>query len=244
MAEPTTSGLAAIPAVVECINVSRIYGTGNAQTIALRDVNLRILRGEILAVVGPSGCGKSTLLHLLGAMDRPDRGKILISGHDLASMSDIEASRFRRSEVGFIFQFFNLIPTLTVIDNVALPARLSGLSARETRRTARDLLSRVGISVKGDEHPDTLSGGQQQRVAIARALINTPRLLLADEPTGALDRKTGEEVLTILREVVVERGATLVMATHSEEIVALADRTLHLEDGRVTSLTERNGDVP
>ena len=215
--------------LVQCLGVVRVYGSDRA----LDDVDITIAASEALAIIGPSGCGKSTLLNLLGAMDRPDAGQVLYRGQDLATWTDDEAARFRRDEVGFVFQFFNLVGTLNALDNVALPARLAGRRAADARRDARDLLATVGLAEKTEAYPDTLSGGQQQRVALARALINRPRLLLADEPTGALDTQIGSEVLALLGELVRERGLTLVMATHSEDALSITDRKIELRDGRV-----------
>jgi len=215
--------------LVQCSGVVRDYGSDRA----LDGVDITIATGESVAIVGPSGCGKSTLLNLLGAMDRPEAGQVLYRGQDLATWTDDEAARFRRDEVGFVFQFFNLVGTLNAVDNVALPARLAGTRAVDARRDAHDLLSRVGLVEKAEAYPDTLSGGQQQRVALARSLINQPRLLLADEPTGALDTQIGSEVLSLLGELVHERHLTLVMATHSEEALSITRRKIELRDGRV-----------
>jgi len=215
--------------------VSRAYGPGRARTWALRDVDLRIRRGERVAVLGPSGAGKSTLLHLLGAMDRADEGRVEVFGRDLSQLDDARSALFRLATVGFVFQFPNLLPSLTALDNVALPARLARRPAGEARERAQALLARVGLADKEARRPDELSGGEQQRVALARALVNEPELILADEPTGALDRATGERVLALLSDLVRERGATWVMATHSDAAAARADRSVHIEDGRVVT---------
>jgi len=212
-----------------------VFGAGRGRTVALDGVTLAIHAAEAVAVVGPSGSGKSTLLHLIGAMDVPDEGTVRVAGRDLAALDDAAASRFRRDAIGFVFQFFNLIPTLSALDNVALPARLAGRGLREARADAARLLERVGLAARLADPPDTLSGGQQQRVAIARALVNRPRILLADEPTGALDRQTGDEILALLRGVVREAGMTLVMATHSADAESLADRVVRIVDGRIAS---------
>ena len=221
--------------LIVCRGVERTYGSPHARTVALAGIDLEIHAGEIVAVVGPSGSGKSTLLHLVGAMDFPDRGSVLVGGRNLAGCGDGEASRFRREEVGFIFQFFNLIPSLSALDNVALPARLAGHKARDARARARGLLDRVGLGGREDDFADAFSGGQQQRIAVARALVNHPQILLADEPTGALDRRTGEEVLALLASVARERGAILLLATHNENALAFASRMVRIEDGRVTA---------
>lgn len=216
-------------------NLCRTYGKGSAATVALRGVDLEIFEGELIALVGPSGSGKSTLLHLLGGMDFASSGSLEVGGHELKGLQDTEAARYRRERVGFVFQFFNLVPTLTALDNVALPARLKGLSVAEAREHASRLLEEVGLGARARDFPDTFSGGQQQRVAIARALVNEPELLLADEPTGALDRRTGEEIMSLLQSLVQEHGTTLVVATHDEEVVKMATRVLQIEDGRLTA---------
>lgn len=220
-------------ALITCEGVGRFYGEEGARTIALTDVDLGIGPGESVAVIGASGSGKSTLLNLIGALDRPSAGRIVVAGRDLAGLDDREASRFRREETGFVFQLFNLVPTLSALDNVALPARLAGESTSTSRQRAAELLARVGLEGLEDSTPDALSGGQQQRVAIARALINRPSIILADEPTGALDSKAGEQVLDLLLELVEESGATLLLATHSEEAVERMRRTIRFEDGRI-----------
>lgn len=212
----------------------RTYGEGEGATVALRGVDLEVARGELVALVGPSGSGKSTLLHLLGGMDFADSGSLQVGGHELKRLDDAEAARYRRERVGFVFQFFNLVPTLTALDNVALPARLKGLSVTDARARAARLLEEVGLDQRSRDFPDTFSGGQQQRVAIARALVNKPELLLADEPTGALDRGTGAEIMSLLVELVREHGTTLIVATHDEAVVDVAAQVIHIEDGRVT----------
>jgi putative ABC transport system ATP-binding protein len=219
--------------LVSCRGVVRTYGRGDAAVRALRGVDLDIDAGRLVALVGASGSGKSTLLHLLGAMDRPDEGSIVVAGREIARLDDGEASRFRREAVGFVFQFFNLVPTLSALDNVALPARLAGASPVAARDRARALLARVGLAERPEARPDQLSGGQAQRVAVARALVNEPRLVLADEPTGNLDRATGAAILDLLQELVSERGVTLVMATHADDAIAHAGVVLRVQDGRV-----------
>jgi putative ABC transport system ATP-binding protein len=219
--------------LVRCRGVVRTYGKGDAAVRALRGVDADIEAGRLVALVGASGSGKSTLLHLLGAIDRPDAGSITIESREIARFDDREASRFRRDAVGFVFQFFNLVPTLSALDNVALPARLAGVAPAAAREASRSLLSRVGLQGREDARPDQLSGGQAQRVAVARALVNSPRLVLADEPTGNLDRATGTAILDLLQEIVAERGVTLVMATHADDAIARAHRVLRLVDGLV-----------
>jgi ABC-type lipoprotein export system ATPase subunit len=221
-------------ALVVTRGLTRTYGDGPAAVHALRGLDLEVGRGELVALVGASGSGKSTLLHLLGAMDRPSSGSVHVAGASLGDLSDADAARFRGETLGFIFQFFNLVPTLSILDNVALPARLAGASAAASRETAQALLGRVELGGRPDARPEELSGGQQQRVAIARALANDPDLVLADEPTGNLDRGTGAAVLDLLQELVDERGLTLIMATHADDAVARARRTIRIEDGRLS----------
>jgi putative ABC transport system ATP-binding protein len=220
-------------ALVHCRGLTRTYGTGRGAVHALRGLDLDVGRGELVALIGASGSGKSTLLHLLGAMDRPSSGLVQVGGADLGTLDDAQAARFRRERLGFVFQFFNLVPTLSALDNVALPARLAGVGAAASRERAQALLERVGLGERPDARPEELSGGQQQRVAIARALANEPALLLADEPTGNLDRATGAAVLDLLQELVRERSLTLIMATHADDAVERASRTLRIEDGRL-----------
>ncbi|MBE7464702.1 MAG: ABC transporter ATP-binding protein [Planctomycetes bacterium] len=223
------------PILIRLRGAERVFGSGGARTVALAGLDLDIPAGQVLAVVGPSGSGKSTLLHLVGAMDTPTAGRVEVAGRNLAELDDAAAARYRRETLGFVFQFFNLIPTLPVLENVALPARLAGLAASDAQARAAELLARVGLASKLAAYPDALSGGQQQRVAIARALVNRPRIVLADEPTGALDQATGEEVLRLLREVVREAGVTLLMATHGENVVAVCDRMIRIVDGKLAA---------
>lgn len=221
-------------ALVRTRGLTRTYGEGRAAVHALRGLDLDVQGGELIALIGASGSGKSTLLHLLGAMDQPTSGELVVAGLNLVGLVDAEAARFRRERLGFVFQFFNLVPTLSALDNVALPARLAGGGAAASRERAQELLARVGLENRPEARPEELSGGQQQRVAIARALANAPALLLADEPTGNLDRTTGAAVLDLMQELVDERGLTLIMATHADDAVARATRTIHIEDGRIS----------
>ncbi len=231
--------LSEITSTIYLENVGRSYGSADAQTTALKGVNLTIQEGESLAIVGPSGSGKSTLLHLVGALDAPSEGKVIVAGRDLSQLNDREASKYRREETGFVFQLFNLIPTLSALDNVALPARLAGQSMNESNDRALRLLERVGLADRKDSPPDSLSGGQQQRVAIARALINDPKIILADEPTGALDSQAGQQVLDLLLDLVEEKNVTLLLATHSEDAVKRMNRVIRIEDGEVISSAKR-----
>jgi putative ABC transport system ATP-binding protein len=204
---------------------------------ALRGIDVSVADGEFVAVTGPSGCGKSTLLNLLGGLDRPTAGEIVLGGRRVDGLSEARWAHVRRDELGFVFQFFNLIGNLSVADNVELPGLLAGLSAREARARRVELLESLGIGELADTSPTRLSGGQQQRVAIARALINRPRLLLADEPTGALDSASAREVMAVLREAHDERGQTIVLVTHDARVAARADRVLAMRDGVVAHET-------
>ncbi len=213
-------------------HVSRTYGSGGTAVHALRDVSVEVEEGTFLGIVGPSGSGKSTLLNLLGALDAPSAGKVVVAGIELGAMSDDARTRFRRDRLGFVFQFFNLLPTLTAAENVALPARLAGRGAADSSRRASELLDRVGLAARRDHMPEQLSGGEMQRVAVARALMMDPPVVLADEPTGNLDQKVGQAVLELLREA-VDGKRTVVLVTHDPKIADQADRVLHIVDGRI-----------
>jgi putative ABC transport system ATP-binding protein len=213
-------------------NVSRAYGTGDKAVPAVQGVSVTIEPGTFVTIVGTSGSGKSTLLHLMGALDRPTSGAVRLEGKDIGRMSDDERTLLRRDRIGFVFQFFNLLPTLTALENVALAARLAGRSASETRERAGLLLERVGLGARKGHRPDELSGGEMQRVAIARALMMDPPLLLADEPTGNLDSTTGASVLELLRGA-VDSHRTVVLVTHDPVIARRGDRTLTMADGRL-----------
>lgn len=221
-------------AQVELRNVTKIYETQGIPAKALDDVSLLIHSGEFLALVGKSGCGKSTLLNLCGAMDFPTSGSVLIDGTDTAQLDDTELTQLRREKVGFIFQSFQLLHTLTAVENIELPLLLARKAG--TRNTALERLCWVEMESYADRYPHQLSGGQQQRIAIARALANSPQLLLADEPTGNLDSSTGELVLNLLRKSADEFGASVMMATHSAESTAVVNRTVRLRDGRIVAV--------
>ena len=211
-------------------DVVRTHGTGEAEVHALRGVSLTVAPGELVAVMGPSGSGKSTLLHLAGGLDTPTSGRVLVEGVDLGGLSRKALAQARRRSVGYVFQDFNLVPALTAAENVALPRELDGVSARAARKEAVAALEEVGIPDLADRFPDDMSGGQQQRVAIARALVGDRRLVLADEPTGALDSVTGEAVMVLLRQR-CDAGAAGVLVTHDARHAAWADRTVFLRDG-------------
>ena len=210
-------------------NVVKQYETVRA----LDGVDLDVSDGEAVALMGASGSGKSTLLHLLGGLDAPSGGAIEIGGLNLEKMGDAELSCFRRERLGFVFQFFHLLPTLSVLENTMLQGRLAGMNENALRARADELLDRVGLRSRGDEKPDVLSGGQRQRVALARALVTRPALLLADEPTGNLDSASSAEVLKLLSEMVRENNTTLVIATHSSDAASIAGRIVRLKDGRI-----------
>src|SRR4051795_2913420 len=213
---------------------------------ALRGVDAVVADGEFVAVTGPSGCGKSTLLNLLGGLDRPTAGEITLAGRRVDGFSEAKWAHVRRREIGFVFQFFNLIGNLSVADNVELPGLLAGLSAREAKQRRTELLTTLGIAEHAQQSPTRLSGGQQQRVAIARALINRPKVLLADEPTGNLDSASARDVMALLRTAHDEQGQTIVLVTHDARVAARADRVLAMRDGAVaheTRLDGRRGDM-
>lgn len=222
-------------ALYEVRNLSKRYDRGEQQVSALKSINLDIERGQFVAIMGPSGSGKSTLLHLLGGLDRPTDGVVKIQGQNILSLSDHELSVFRRRNLGFIFQFFNLLPTLSAIENVALPKLLDHVPLREVEPQAKALLDRMGLGHRMNHKPDQLSGGEMQRVAIARALIANPSVLLADEPTGNLDTKTGESVLELLAQMVKETQKSIIMVTHDPKAASFGNRLIRLRDGVVES---------
>jgi len=217
-------------------NVSRVHGQGETAVRALDGVSLTVHAGELVAVMGPSGSGKSTLLNLAGGLDQPTSGRVVVEGAEVGAMSLSAVAALRRRSVGFVFQDFNLIPSLTAVENVALPLELDGERVRKARRVAMDSLGAVGIPELADRYPDNMSGGQQQRVAIARALVGNRRLVLADEPTGALDSQTGEAVLRVLR-ARCDAGASGLLVTHEARHAAWADRVVFLRDGVLVDST-------
>jgi putative ABC transport system ATP-binding protein len=223
--------------MIRCTDVRKVYRQGETEIIALGGVSLEIPRGAFAAIMGPSGSGKSTLLHLIGGLDRPSAGELLVDGRLIAQMADDEITLFRRKRVGFVFQFFNLLPTLTAFENTALPLVLDGLPKAHAGARARLLLAKVGLEKREHHLPEELSGGEVQRVAIARALAFGPPILLADEPTGNLDSKTGEAILSLLRRINEEDGCTVVMVTHSNEAARYGHRKIFLRDGRVEKET-------
>lgn len=223
--------------LIEAMGLSKVYGSGEVAVHALRGVDLQVRRGEFVAIMGPSGSGKSTLLNLLGCLDRPTEGRYILDGEDVSRMSRTALADVRNRKVGFVFQSYNLLPRLTALQNVMLPLlynRSERLSAEERRRRAVAALEAVGLSERLHHRPNALSGGEQQRVAIARALVNRPAILLADEPTGNLDTRSGREVLALLGEL-HRQGATILMVTHDAEASAYAARVIHLRDGEIVS---------
>ena len=219
------------PPAVELRKVSKSYREGEVERVVLRDVSITIGRGEIAVLVGRSGSGKSTLLNVIAGIDHPTAGAVVVNGTDLTALDEHARTLFRRRHIGFVFQFFNLIPLLTVEENLLLPLDLNGRADAEGARRARALLERVGLGARGDSFPERLSGGEQQRVAIARALIHDPVLILADEPTGNLDVETAAGVLDLLDTLAREAGRTVLMVTHSREVVGVADRIFTVQRG-------------
>ncbi|MEQ9715202.1 MAG: ABC transporter ATP-binding protein [Candidatus Asgardarchaeum sp.] len=211
----------------------KIYRLGKVEIQALRGVSISCIRGEVVAVVGPSGSGKTTLLNLIGTLDKPTSGRVFIDGQEVTKLPEKELTKLRRKKIGFVFQFFNLIPVLTAFENVELPLLIAGVPKEEREKRARELLELVGLADRMNHKPDELSGGEQQRVAIARALANKPSLLLADEPTGDLDSETGMKVVTLMRDMVKHEHATAIMVTHDMEVAKIADRILKMRDGKI-----------
>lgn len=219
-------------AVIEVKNLSKVYGKGEAKVEALKDINLEIEQGEFVAIVGPSGSGKSTLLHLLGGVDKPTSGEVVIKGESIYKLKERELSILRRRKIGFVFQFFNLIPVLTAEENIEMPVLLDG--EKVDKKYMNDLLKMLGLEDRRKHHPSELSGGQQQRVSIGRALANKPAVILADEPTGNLDSKNTKEILELLRYSAKKYNQTLILITHDINIAKSADRVITIEDGSIT----------
>ena len=225
--------------LIKLENVKKVYKLEKVDVIALRNISFEVEEGEYVAIVGPSGSGKSTIMNLIGCLDKPTSGRVLIEGKDTKKMSEKKLAEIRRKKIGFVFQQFNLIPRLTAIENVELPMWFSGMDARERRRRAKKLLEAVGLGDRLNHKPGELSGGQQQRVAIARALANDPSVILADEPTGNLDSKSGEEIISLLEELNNE-GKTLVVVTHERHIEKRARRIIRIKDGMVEHDSKNN----
>ena len=225
--------------IIEMQHVAKIYKSGEVEVHALRDVTLRVRRGEFLVIMGKSGSGKSTCLYLMGCLDVPTKGKVMIDGRDTRDMSETELARLRGSRIGFVFQQFNLIPTLNVWENIELPLIFQGKSASERRKKVSRLIKEMELEHRVLHTPNQLSGGEQQRVAIARALVSDPEIILADEPTGNLDSKTGSQIIKLLKRINRERNTTIVVVTHDRELASQADRIILLKDGKVVG--ERRG---
>ena len=219
--------------ILQTESLKKYYGTGDTEVRALDGVDLTVERGEFVAIVGTSGSGKSTLLHMLGGLDRPTAGKVTVDGKDIFALKDEELTIFRRRKIGFVFQSYNLVPVLSVWENIVLPIQLDGRAVDEA--FVREVVATLGLEKKLQSLPSQLSGGQQQRVAIARALATKPAILLADEPTGNLDSKTSQDVLGLMKVTSQKFGQTMVMITHNEEIAQLADRIVRIEDGRIVT---------
>lgn len=217
--------------LVELHNVEKEYEIGDVKLRVLKEINLKIKESEIAAIMGPSGSGKSTMLHILGCLDRPTKGKVIIDGVDVSKLDDDSLAKIRREKIGFIFQFFNIIPIFTALENVELPMIFSKRPDRMER--AKELLKTVGLQQRASHHPSQLSGGETQRVAIARALANDPKLILADEPTGNLDSKSGKEIMDILVKLNKEKGTTLLLITHDSSVAKYAERIIRLKDGMI-----------
>jgi len=223
-----------MPAVVEAVDLKKTYMLGKVPVEALRGVNLKVESGDFLAILGPSGSGKSTMLNLIGALDKPTAGTLLIDGVDVSTLGDNQLADLRR-RIGFVFQFFNLIPRFTAKDNVELAMSIANMSKAERKKRAGELLETVGLKDRINHKPAELSGGQQQRVAIARALANAPRFLLLDEPTGNIDSRTASEVITLIRRLNEEKGVTIIMVTHDQHLAREAKRIVQMIDGVITS---------
>ena len=224
--------------ILKCEGVRKVYGSGNNQVVALDQIDLSVQKGEFVAIIGASGSGKSTLLHILGGVDKPTKGKVVIEGTDIATMNPTQAAIFRRRKVGLVYQFYNLIPTLTVRKNILMPLMLD--KRKPNQEYFEQIVNSLGIADKLETLPNQLSGGQQQRVAIARSLIYRPALLLADEPTGNLDRKNGKEIIDMLRLSNRSLNQTILLITHDEKIALEADRLITIEDGKIISDQSRD----
>jgi len=226
--------------IIRCENVTKTYITGDITVDALKGIDLEIEKGEMVAVMGPSGCGKTTLLNCLSGIDDVTSGRIVIEDNDITKMDDNAKTNFRAKRMGFVFQFYNLLPVLTATENVELPLLIAGANPQESKRRALELLDQVGLSKRASLRPNALSGGERQRVTIARALSNTPAIVWADEPTGDLDVRTSEEVVALMRRLNKENGQTFVIVTHDPEVGAKCDRIIHMRDGQIVST---NGNV-
>jgi len=232
-----------MPAILEARDVEKTYSLGKVLVSALRGITLKVEQGEFVAIFGPSGSGKSTLLHVLGGLDRPDKGNVYIDGINLSTLNDAKLAEVRLHKIGFVFQFFNLLPRLTALRNVELPLTLADMSEKESIRKVTEMLELVGLKERMNHRPTELSGGEQQRVAIARALINDPKIVLADEPTGNLDTTTGWEIVRLMKNLNEEKGQTFVVVTHDQGVAETAHRMIYLKDGVIQGVKKVSGSV-
>lgn len=232
-----------MPAILEARDVEKTYSLGKVLVSALRGITLEVEQGEFVAIFGPSGSGKSTLLHVLGGLDRPDKGSVYIDGINFSTLNDAKLAEVRLHKIGFVFQFFNLLPRLTALRNVELPLTLADMSEKESIQKATDMLELVGLKDRMNHRPTELSGGEQQRVAIARALINDPKIVLADEPTGNLDTTTGWEIVRLMKRLNEEKEQTFVVVTHDQGVAETAHRMIQLKDGVIQGVKKGSGNV-
>jgi len=232
-----------MPVILEAREIEKTYSMGKVLVSALRGITLEVEQGEFVAIFGPSGSGKSTLLHVLGGLDRPDKGSVYIDGINLSTLNDAKLAEVRLHKIGFVFQFFNLLPRLTALRNVELPLTLADMSEKESIQKATDMLELVGLKDRMNHRPTELSGGEQQRVAIARALINDPKIVLADEPTGNLDTTTGWEIVRLMNRLNEEKGQTFVVVTHDQGVAETAHRMIYLKDGVIQGVKKGSGSV-
>ena len=230
--------VAANDIAVKCSGVTKTYGSGSAAVTALRGVDLEVRGGELLMLVGPSGCGKTTLISVIAGILDQDQGECRVFDHDLKAMGGRRKTRYRGQTIGFVFQSFNLLPTLSVAENAAIPLLLNGVGRSKALAQAREMLARVGIGDRANARPSQLSGGQQQRVAIARAMIHNPRLIVCDEPTSALDHETGHKVMELMRQIALADGRALIIVTHDARIFSFADRIAKMDDGRIVEIVQ------
>jgi len=235
------SVVSCMTAILEARDIHKTYHMGKVLVSALRGVTLEVEQEEFVAIHGPSGSGKSTLLHVLGGLDRPDKGDVYIDGINLSTLNDAKLAEVRLNRIGFVFQFFNLLPRLTALRNVELPLTLADVSEKESVQKATDTLELVGLAERMNHRPTELSGGEQQRVAIARALINDPKIVLADEPTGNLDTTTGWEIVRLMKRLNEEKGQTFVVVTHDQSVAETANRMIQLKDGLIQGVKKRSG---